>query len=288
MTETSAALAPASVPLVDPRNIATLARKEVRDALRNRWFIFYGVAFAVLATLLSALSLAGTGTFGYAGYGRTAAGLINLVIFLVPLMGLTAGAGAIAPERENRTLAYLLAQPISRFELLAGKFLGLGVSLSAVVAAGFAVSALVTRRQVNAADLAALVGLSCGLALAMLAVGLLVSCLTRRSGVALGAAIVLWLVLVLLGDLGLMGSAIVFRLQAADLFALSLLNPLQVFKMSALGSIDASLDVLGPAGLYARQVFGSRLPWIFAAALSAWAVVPLVAAFLVFGRRGDA
>ncbi|MHC4505812.1 MAG: hypothetical protein ACYTFI_21120, partial [Planctomycetota bacterium] len=52
-------------------NIAALARKEIRDALRNRWFIFYSIAFAVLATALSYLSLAGTGTFGYAGYGRT-------------------------------------------------------------------------------------------------------------------------------------------------------------------------------------------------------------------------
>ncbi len=101
-------------------NIATLARKEIRDSLRDRWFIFYSVAFAVLASALSYLSLAGTGTFGYAGYGLTSASLINLVILIVPLMGLTAGAGSVAAERENRTLAYLLAQPIYRFELLAG------------------------------------------------------------------------------------------------------------------------------------------------------------------------
>jgi Cu-processing system permease protein len=271
-------------------NIAALARKEIRDSLRNRWLILYGIAFAVLAAALSLLSLAGTGTFGFAGYGRTAASLINLVILIVPLMGLTAGAGSIAAERESRTLAYVLAQPVNRVELLAGKYLGLALTLIAALAIGFGVSAalLAIRRHVGAADFARLIGLSLVLALTMLSVGMLISTLTRRAGTALGAAIVLWLVLVFLGDLGLMGSTLVFKLQVADLFRLSLLNPLQVFKMAALGSIHASLDVLGPAGLYATQTYGDALPWIFTGALAAWTVLPLAAAFLVFTRRGDA
>jgi Cu-processing system permease protein len=272
-----------------PAIVLTLARKEIRDALRNRWFIFYAVAFAVLATTLSFLSLAGTGTFGYAGYGRTAASLINLVILIVPLMGLTAGAGAVAAERENRTLAYLLAQPVNRFEVLAGKFLGLAVSLIAALAIGFGISAalIATKQQVIASEFIRLVALACVLALAMLSVGVLISTIARKAGAALGAAIVLWLVLVFLGDLGLMGSTLVFKLQVAELFQLSLLNPLQVFKMAALGSIHASLDVLGPAGLYASQTYGAALPWIFGGALAAWTVAPLAAAFALFTTRGD-
>ncbi|MHC4217735.1 MAG: ABC transporter permease [Planctomycetota bacterium] len=276
--------------LVCVGNITTLARKEIRDSLRNRWFVLYSLAFAVLATALSFLSLAGTSTFGFAGYGRTAASLINLVILIVPLMGLTAGAGSVAAERESRTLAYLLAQPVTRFELLTGKYLGLALALIAALAIGFGASALLiaARQHVGVADFARLIGLSCVLALSMLSVGVLISTVTRKASTAFGAAIVLWLVLVFLGDLGLMGSTLVFKLQVADLFQLSLLNPLQVFKMAALGSIHASLDVLGPAGLYATQTFGDALPWIFAGALAAWTVLPLAAAFALFTLRGDA
>jgi hypothetical protein len=57
--------------------------------------------------------------------------------------------------------------------------------------------------------------------------------------------------------------------------------------MSALGSIHASLDVLGPAGLYATQTYGSGLAWIFGGALTAWTVGPLAAAFVMFTLRGD-
>ena len=44
--------------------IWTLAQKELRDALRNRWFVLYTVAFAALALAFSYLSLAGAGIAG--------------------------------------------------------------------------------------------------------------------------------------------------------------------------------------------------------------------------------
>jgi len=205
-------------------------------------------------------------------------------------MALTAGAGAIAPEREARTLAYLLSQPVNRFEVLAGKYLGLAAALLGALAIGFGASAglVAWKQQVAAADFAALVGLAGLLALAMLSCGVLVSVVVRRGSSAQGVVIVLWLVLVLLGDLGLMGSTLAFRIEVADLFHLAILNPLQVFKMAALGSLHATLDVLGPAGLYGSQTYGAGLGWIFGVALAAWAVLPLSLAFLLFTRRGDA
>ncbi len=236
---TELALTPSfAVRALDLRNLLSLARKEMRDSLRNRWFILYTIAFAVLALALSFLSLLGTGSVGFAGFGRTAAGLINLVILIVPLMALTAGAGAIAGERERGTLGYLLAQPVSRIEVILGKYLGLAVAMMTSLALGFGLSAAAIAWRSGGADasrFARLVVLALLLALAMLSVGFLVSVLVRRGSVATGAAIFIWLTLVFLGDLGLMGSTIVFKLQVADLFRLSLLNPLQVFKMTAAG-----------------------------------------------------
>jgi Cu-processing system permease protein len=55
--------------------------------------------------------------------------------------------------------------------------------------------------------------------------------------------------------------------------------------MWSLLSVDASLDVLGPAGLYATEEFGARLHAIFAACLLAWVVVPLTIASFVLSRR---
>ena len=103
----------------------TLAQKELGDALRNRWFLLYTIAFTGLSLALSYMSLAGAGIAGFAGFGRTAASLINLVLLIIPLMALTVGAQSLAHEQEQGTLAYLLAQPVTRVEVFTGKYLGL-------------------------------------------------------------------------------------------------------------------------------------------------------------------
>ena len=67
--------------------------------------------------------------------------MVNLILMIVPLMGLTTGAGALAGERERGTLAYLLSQPVHRSEILLGKFFGLWVGITLALVLGFAVSA---------------------------------------------------------------------------------------------------------------------------------------------------
>jgi Cu-processing system permease protein len=267
--------------------ILTLTGRELRDALRSRWFLLYTLAFAVLGLGVSYASAAASGG-GMSSFGRTSAGLVNLVLLVVPLMALTAGANSIASDRERGMLAYLLAQAVTRAEVLMGKFLGLAMALLASISLGFGVVAGVLAWQgaaTHPASLLQLAGLSVALAIGMLSLGLLLSAFARRTSVATGAAIFVWLALVFVSDLGLMAGAMTFKLPIERLFGLSLINPLQVFKMWSLQSVDASLDVLGPAGLYAQEEFGRSLHLIFGASLGAWMLLPLAAAALVFGRR---
>ncbi len=272
--------------------ITTLVKKEINDSLNNRWFVLYAIAFTGLALLLSWLSLSsgGAGYTGFAGFGRTAASLVNLVLLIVPLMGLTIGAGGISAERERGTLHYLLAQPVSRAEVLVGKYLGLAASLLGALAFGFGLSGLIIAGrggQTDAGTYGLLVVFAFTLALGMLSLGFLIGVLTRKAAVATGIALFLWLLLVFVGDLGLMGTALAFKLPIQALFNLALINPLQVFKMSALMSINSTLDVLGPAGIYAIQTYRDNLTWLFLGSLSAWVVMPLIVAYTIFERRGD-
>lgn len=276
---------------LDLTSIWTLAQKELRDALRNRWFLLYTIAFVVLSLAFAYLSLAGAGIAGLAGFGRTAASLINLVLLIVPLMALTVGAQSLAGEQERGTLSYLLAQPVGRVEVFLGKYLGLSLGLLASLALGFGISGLVMAFSGNGANdpgvYARLVVLAFLLSLTMLSVGLLISAFTRRASVAIGIGLFLWLVFVFLGDLGMMGTAIVLRLPVGSLFWLSLSNPLQIFKMAAILDIHTTLDVLGPAGIYASQEFGDSLLAIFLVALVVWAVAPALGAFARFATKSD-
>jgi Cu-processing system permease protein len=274
--------------LIDVRSLLPLVRKELRDAFRNRWFVSYTVAFALLTLGLSYLSRVGTSMSGFSGFGPTAAAMINLVLLIVPLMALTIGAGSLTAERERGMLAYLLAQPVSRVELILAKFIGIAVALLGSLAIGFGAAGAVLASQADPAQLRiflSLVLLSGALALAMLSVGVFISTIARRSNAAMGAAILTWLVIVFLGDLGLMGSAVLFKLQAQELFFLAVVNPTQAFKLAAIGGFDSNLDALGPAGLYAVNTFGAALPAVLVACLLAWFVIPLLGSILVFSRR---
>lgn len=270
------------------RNILTVARRELRDAVRSRWFVLYTLAFAVLGLAVSFVSASGSGGSGLAGFGRTTAGLINIVLLVVPLMALTAGAASIASDRERGMLAYVLAQPVSRSEVLLAKYAGLAASLLASLAIGLGACALILAWKgvaTRPGSILWLAGLSFALSLGMLSVGMLISVLARKASVAVGTAIFVWLTLVFVTDLGLMAGAMALRLRIGELFALSLANPLQVFKMWSLHAGEASLDVLGPAGLYATEEYGRRLHLIFGACLAAWIAVPLALAAVLLSRR---
>ena len=117
--------------MIDIVNILTLTQKEIRDARNNRWYVLYTVVFTALSLLLAWLGLAGLGNYGLAGFGRTAASIVNMVLLIVPLMGLTLGALSLSGERERGTLLYILSQPVSHIELLLGKYIGLAIALFA-------------------------------------------------------------------------------------------------------------------------------------------------------------
>lgn len=266
------------------------ARREFRDAVASKWFLLYTVAFSVLAVGVSFLSLSGVGSHGFAGFGRTAAGLLNLIMLVVPLMALTAGAGSIAGERERGTLLYLLSQPVSRTQVLLGKYLGLAAALICSLCIGFGISGGVLAWRaggVGVEKFAMLIGFTAMLALAMLSVGLLISVVSRRSSVATGLGLFTWLALVFVSDLGLMASSVLFKLRVQEIFALALLNPLQSFKMSVIVDMNGSLDVLGPVGAYASLTLGDSLSVLLAAGMVAWAVLPLGLAVLLFVRRAS-
>ena len=272
------------------RIIWTIATREVRDAVRNRWLIAFAICYALLSAAISLLTRAAAGGVGAAGFGRTAAGLINLVMILVPLMSMTAAASSIAGERERGMLSFVLAQPVSLVEVLLGKFLGLSMSVCAAVALGFGVGAALISGT-GGADAAAFIemtGLTGMLAVAMVSVGTLVSAWCRRTSTATTAVLLTWLTLVFGCDLILMGSHLAVQMGAPTVFHLALVNPLQAFKSAALQPLGGSLDVLGPAAGWAVYVYGWWLRPILIAALAVWCVWPFTAAVVIMKRRGIA
>ncbi|NTV97391.1 MAG: ABC transporter permease subunit, partial [Thiobacillus sp.] len=122
---------------MDFRQIGIIAGKEFWDRIRNRWVLAVGIVFTVFALVIAYFGAAQQGAVGFRSIDVTIASLVSLVIYLIPLIALILGFDAIVGERERGSLDLLLTLPITRKELILGKYAGLAGALAFSTIAGF-------------------------------------------------------------------------------------------------------------------------------------------------------
>ncbi|MFZ3127426.1 MAG: ABC transporter permease subunit [Rhodoferax sp.] len=262
------------------RQVATLAGKEFRDRMRNRWVLAVALVFAVFSLVITYFGGAQQGQVGLRSIEFTIASLVSLVIYLIPLIALLLGFDAIVGERERGSLDLLLALPITRLELLLGKYLGLAAALTLSTVVGFALDAALLFRQFGLLGLYHYVGFmlsSVLLGLAFLSLALLLSVVTRERTRASGLAIALWFGFVLVFDLLLLGLLVASggEFGGQMLAYLLLLNPADVFRILNVFSLDQMRSLYGLTSIVPPALAN---PWLMGGAMVAWITAPLVIA----------
>ena len=263
-------------------SMLTIARLELLIARRNMWVATSVILMGLFTVVLTLAGGAPTGSLGVDPLTVAVTSITTLSVYLIPLIGLLLSFDAIAGEAERGTLALSLTYPLSRAEILIGKFLAhLGV-LTFAIAIGLGLTAALTIWQYGAADLsfAPLIKLffsSLALGAAFLGMGYLVSSLVRQTGVASGIVIIIWLVCVVLYDLGLLGALVAddggyftktifpWLLIANPADAFRMLNTPEISVSELTSGIGAAGGVSGTAGQLV-----SLLLWPLVALFFAW------------------
>ena len=272
------------------RQVFLIAGKEVRDGLRNRWVVAVTLLLALFALTLAFLGAAPTGAVKVGALAVTIVSLSSLSIFLLPLIALLLSYDAIVGEQERGTLALLLAYPVARWQVMLGKFAGHVVILGIATALGYgAAGAAVALASPEPGEawgaFAAMVGSSVLLGAVFVSLGYLVSVLVRDRGTAGGIAIGVWLLFVVVYDMGLLGVLVADQGRVLDADAVNwllLLNPADAYRLFNLAGTANVSAFSGMAGLAGQAQSG---PAALLAALVLWAVVPLGAASALFSRR---
>ncbi len=268
-----------------------LAAKEIRDGLRNRWVAATVLTLAGLALILALLGAAPGGGTKASALSVTVVSLSSLSVYLLPLIALMLAYDAVVGELERGTLLLLLSYPVKRWQVVLGKFLGHVAILAVAIVLGYgsaALAVLATGGGDDAAGLtafAALCGSSILLGAAFLALGYLLSAMCEERARAAGLAIGLWLVLVVIYDLGLLGLLLLDAKQtiAPPLFAgLLLANPADAFRVFNMTLIEGVREVGGLAGLGAEAMPNRAVP---IAVLFAWTLAALGGATALLARR---
>ena len=274
--------------------IGPIVRKELRDAVGNRWLIGYATLLGVLGLAAAATGLDSTSGLSLQTFGRTTATLMNLCLLLAPLVAVLMGAAAIAGEQDRGTLEPLLAQPLSRTQLLLGKHAGLLIALAAATLAGFLPAGILVARAAGPDALAYYLvfpAIAVLAAAAMAGIGLLISVTSRSAVQAQGTAVFAWFACALLYDLVLIGSLAVSGVPAGWLAASLVANPIDAARVLGVLALEPDLYLLGPAGAFLSVRLGSNgAASLLLGALAVWAVAPARAAAMRFsipvrGRR---
>lgn len=270
-------------------SILVLALKEFRDGLRNKWVAGATLLLAALAFALTFLGSSPTGLLDVKPLAVTIVSISSLTIFLVPLIALLLGYDAIVGEAERGCLLLMLTYPVSRFEIIFGKFIGHAAILAfaTLVGYGAAGAAAAWTETADAESWRAFVGLllsSVLLGLSFLALAYLVSVIVAERSTAAGVAVGVWLLFVIVYDLALMGLLVASKgAVGADVFpSLLLLNPADAYRLFNLSAFENVRKISGMAGLSASAHIA---PAVLLMTLLAWIAVPLSAAIAIFNRR---
>ncbi len=264
---------------IDISKVFLILQKEVKDSLNNKWFILYTLLLTILAVLFVYLGYSSGSIIGYKGYSKTAASLINLILLFIPLIALVTGSISISGERENKTLPYLLSHPINKIEIFFGKYLGILTSIMFVIFLSFGLAGILIYSKgtsESSINFVITTFLSVLLAASLLSMGFLISIFNSRVSKSISIAILLWFMFLIVGDLVIIGISTGMNLGVKETFYLTIINPLEAYKIASILTLTPRFEILGPAGIYALNTLGKPVLLLLLIMIQlVWALVPL-------------
>ena len=269
--------------------VVLIALQEFTLNRRNRWVSSFAVLFALLTFFIAYFGMVTAGYSGFQDFARTSTSLISLTGFLVPLFALMLTVFSFISNPEY--LEMMVAQPVSRRQVIAGKYLGLVLTLLAATLLGFSVPGILISLVVGlegALGYALVVLFSEVLGIVFTGCAVLLVQLARRRQIALGLAMALWLFFEVIYGLLVLGTTLYLPnavLQSGLIVALAG-NPIDIFRVLSLLVVGGA-EFFGPAGAALLKLVGSQgvAVLIGSSLLLLWGAWPLFLSFRIFSRQ---
>lgn len=270
------------------RAIGAITRREIKLGFRNPW----SYSFMVLFTLFGLALLAIQTRQGGEDYSGTTGAMINLILYLLPLMTLLLGSFSITAEKEEGGWQLLSTYPMSSSSYMIGKFTGMTYVLLVIVAVGFGLSGLVSSLVTHSYSWTSymlFLMFSAVLVLMFLSLALLIGTLCKNRWQALTFGVAVWFFLVLgwptllVALLGLVPYTLIKPL----LMLLVFLNPAELSRLFLVIKLGGG-SVLGPEYYkWVNWMYRPEGTVTFLASSLLWIAVLLIAAIVILerGRR---
>lgn len=268
-------------------SIFTISKKELMDNIRNKWIIILTIIFTSLTLVVSYFGSIFTND--WQDLGTTIQGMMSLVQLLIPIIALMLGYSAINGEIEKGSMSSLLSLPVTRLEILLGKFIGLGSLLAITIIIGFGFAGIVIGLNVPDVDYVSYIFFIMAtvlLGLVFLAIALFLSSLFKKRSGAMGSAIFIWflfniiLPIVFIGLLVANSDLMDITNNAPDWYhIINLFNPLQVYTNLINLGTGLSTDTI-PIAI--PEYYST---YLMAIILASWTIFFMFISYLKFNRR---
>jgi len=229
-----------------------ILKEEFLTGIRNRWLLIYTFSYLLLAMTISPFSLAGLNILGMKAVGKILSSLINLSLYLIPLISLIISSISIVGDRETNYMEWLMSNPITEWEYLVGKYLGIVSSISFSTLTGFGLASWFVILFLPPEDVSKylmLIGISLIASLVYIAVGLAISIYSGSRYQALGTSFFIWFFFIFIFDL-IMMSFILSYVKSVFLSSLiAVSNPIEAIRLYMIYVIDPELTFLGFTGI---------------------------------------
>lgn len=270
-----------------PTLIYSIAIKEFKNSLRNRWILAVTLILALLALIISYFGFAPRGETGFGGFEVTIVSLSSLVTYLVPIIALTLGFDAVVGEAEGKTLELILTMPVSRLEFFLGKFAGLSMSIVTSIVLGFGLAGVVIALKAGTAQVSDYILFMFSailLGLTFLGLALMISVMVKERSKAIGWVIFFWFFFVLIFDLVLIGLLVATEGNVSPTLFSGLLyiNPTDIFRLINLTSVKGVKTAYGLATLTKGGLFDQAFLY---AGMVLWIALPLGVGYYIFKKR---
>lgn len=249
------------------RQVAVVARLDLAEVLRSRWLVFCLLVHAALAALFVLVGLRESGVVGFTGMGRALMSWSHTLLFLLPLLALSATGQVVNTARDDGSLELLLTNPVSRTGYFVGisfvRVLALVAPLLVAMPTMAIVGAQTFGQDVPWGFLIRGMAVSTALLLCFVAIGLFLSTFVRNQAKALMFTILVWAAGVAFIDFGLIGLMLQWEMPPSAIFALAMLNPVECSRLALLSAVQPELSTFGPVGYFVANRIGSTgLLWL--------------------------
>jgi len=269
--------------------ILVIAWQELLLARRNRWVLSFTLLFAGLTLIIAYFGMVTSGYSGFQDFTRTSASIVNLGGFLVPLFALLLGVFSFLSHREF--LEVMVTQPVSRAQVLLGKYLGLALTVVGAALLGFGLPGVIIALTIGVEGVFSYLAVmlySCLLAVVFSGLSVLIALLARRRQVALGVALGIWIFFELLYGVLMLATTLYLSpsiLKPTLLIGL-LGNPIDISRVLSLLQVGGP-HLFGPAGATLIKMSGSAtVATLYGlVGLALWIVCPVVISIVLFNRQ---